>query len=69
MLRTKGFVLPLNLSSSSCPSINGYFAQSLRQAQISILKILNVFLRLKSSPSLILNKLSQLWMDTISDFT
>jgi hypothetical protein len=33
------------------------FAQFLRQAQILILKILNVFLRLKSSPSLTLNKI------------
>jgi len=32
------------------------FAQSLRQAQILILKILNVFLWLKFSPSLALNK-------------
>jgi hypothetical protein len=32
------------------------FAQFLRQAQILILKILNVFLRLKLSPSLNLNK-------------
>ena len=39
-------------------SENGYFPQSLRQAQISILKILNVFLRLKSSPSLTLQKMS-----------
>ena len=33
------------------------FAQSLRQAQILILEILNVFLWLTLSPSLILNKL------------
>jgi len=33
------------------------FAQSLRQAKILILKILNVFLWLKSSPSLTLNKI------------
>ena len=33
------------------------FAQSLRQTQISILKILKVFLRLKSSSSLTLNKI------------
>ena len=33
------------------------FAQSLRQTQILILEILNVFLWLKLSPSLILNKL------------
>ena len=33
------------------------FAQPLRQAQILILKILNVFLRLKFSPSLALNKI------------
>jgi hypothetical protein len=33
------------------------FAQSLRQTQISILKILKVFLWLKSSPSLTLNKI------------
>jgi len=39
-------------------SENGYFPQSLRQAQILILKILNVFLRLKSSPSLTLQKIS-----------
>jgi len=32
------------------------FAQSRRQAQILILKILNVFLWLKFSPSLALNK-------------
>jgi hypothetical protein len=32
------------------------FAQFLRQTQILILKILNVFLRLKLSPSLNLNK-------------
>ena len=37
---------------------NGYFPQSLRQAQVLILKILNVFLRLKSSSSLILQKIS-----------
>jgi len=29
-----------------CPSENCYFSQSLRQAQIIILEILNVFLRL-----------------------
>ena len=34
-------------------------AQSMRQAQILILEILNVFLRLKFSPSLILNKLKR----------
>jgi len=39
-------------------SENGYFPQSLRQARILILKILNVFLRLKSSPSLTLQKIS-----------
>jgi len=39
-------------------SENGYFSQSLRQAQILALKILNVFLRLKSSPSLTLQKIS-----------
>ena len=39
-------------------SENGYFPQSLRQAQILILEILNVFLRLKSSPSLTLQKIS-----------
>jgi hypothetical protein len=33
------------------------FAQFLRQAQILILKILHVFLRLKFSPSLNLNKI------------
>ncbi len=33
------------------------FAQSLRQAQILILKILNVFLWLKFSPFLVLNKI------------
>ena len=33
------------------------FAQYLRQAQILILEILNVFLWLKFSPSLILNKI------------
>jgi hypothetical protein len=33
------------------------FAQFLRQSQILILKILNVFLRLKFSPSLALNKI------------
>ena len=38
-------------------SENGHFPQSLHQAQISILKILNVFLRLKSSPSLTLHKI------------
>ena len=35
------------------------FAQSLRQAQVLILEILSVFLRLKFSPSLILNKLKR----------
>jgi len=39
-------------------SENGYFPQSLRQAQILILKILNVFLWLKSLPSLPLQKIS-----------
>ena len=33
-------------------SENGYFPQFMRQTQILILKILNTFLRLKSSPSL-----------------
>ena len=47
-----------NLSISRRLSENGYFPQSLRQAQILILKILNVFLRLKSSPSLTLQKIS-----------
>jgi hypothetical protein len=35
------------------------FAQSLRQAHILILEILNVFLWLKYSPSLTLNKLKR----------
>jgi hypothetical protein len=35
------------------------FAQFLRQAQILILKILNVFLRFKFSPSLDLNKIER----------
>ena len=35
------------------------FAQSLRQAKILILEILYVFLQLKFSPSLILNKLKR----------
>ena len=39
-------------------SENGYFPQSLRQAQILILEILNVFLWLKFSPSLILQEIS-----------
>jgi len=43
------------------------FAQYLRQAQILILEILNVFLWLKFSPSLILNEIehfetASLWM-------
>src|SRR6056297_1031176 len=53
-------------SFSSCPSINGQFAQFLCQAQILILNILRVCLRLKFSPSLNLNKLSYLWTDTSS---
>jgi hypothetical protein len=32
-----------------CPSINGHFARYLRYAEILILKILNVFVRLKIS--------------------
>jgi hypothetical protein len=36
-----------------------HFAQSLRQDQILILEILNVFLWLKFSPSLTLNKLKR----------
>ena len=50
----------------SCLSINGYFPQSLRQTQILILKIPYVFLRLKSSSSLTLQKISHFWMGTIS---
>ena len=34
-----------------------YFARLLRQAQISILEIFNIFLRLKFSPSLYSNKI------------
>jgi hypothetical protein len=40
------------------------FAQSLRQAQILILEILNVFLWLKFSPSLTLNKIEH--FETVS---
>jgi len=40
------------------------FAQYLRQAQILILEILNVFLWLKFSPSLILNKIEH--FETVS---
>jgi len=41
-------------------SRNGPFPQSLRQAQILILDILPVCLRLKSSPSLTLRKIARL---------
>jgi hypothetical protein len=41
------------------------FAQFLRQAQILILKILGVFLRLKFSPSLNLNKIEGFEMASI----
>jgi len=44
-----------------------HFAQSLRQAQISILEILNVFLWLKFSPSLILNKLKRFETGSIKE--
>jgi hypothetical protein len=43
------------------------FAQSLRQAQILILKILNVFLWLKFSPSLALNKIEHFSKVSIDD--
>ena len=44
------------------------FAQSLRQAQILILEILNVFLWLKLSPSLTLNKLKHFETDSVVKF-
>jgi hypothetical protein len=41
-----------------------HFGQSLRWAQISILKILNVFFRLKYSPALTLTKLKRFEIDS-----
>jgi len=56
--RCKGGLMPGN--DPWRLSENGYFPQSLRQAHPAAagLKILNVFLRLKSSPSLTLQKIS-----------
>jgi uncharacterized membrane protein len=51
---------------SACSSLNGYFARYLRCSEILILKILNVFLRLKFYSALISNELSYLWMDAIA---
>jgi hypothetical protein len=43
-----------------------HFGQSLRWAQISILKILNVFFRLKSSPALTLTKLKRFEIGSVA---
>ncbi|PQP35862.1 hypothetical protein C6A37_00535 [Desulfobacteraceae bacterium SEEP-SAG9] len=51
--------LSSNLTFKRAKSKTSHFAQSLRQAQILILEILNVFLWLKFSPSLTLNKLKR----------
>ena len=52
-LNVKFFVMKTNRDLCKTPP----FAQLLRQAQILILEIFNIFLRLKFSPSLYLNKI------------
>ena len=52
------------MTTNSCLSINGLFAQSLRYVQKIILGILNICLWLFFSHALILNKNPHLWMDT-----
>ena len=56
--------LPSDLLSSAHPEM-AIFRNICVELRILILEILNVFLWLKFSPALILQKISHFWMDTI----